>query len=80
MTREAFLARLYTDDELRARFLADPRGTALGEGLPPEDADAAAALDREGLAVAADSFRRKREGRAAHGRHRRWWTRLLERP
>jgi len=60
---EAFLARLYVDGEFRAAFLADPRRAAAG--LAPDEIAALEAIDREGLELAADSFARKRAGRAS---------------
>jgi hypothetical protein len=57
---EAFLARLYTDGALRTRFLADPRAEAVRAGLAEADAEALVAIDREGLALAADSVAHKR--------------------
>jgi hypothetical protein len=64
---EAYLARLYTDEEVRRRFLADPRGEALAAGLDPDDAEAVAAVDPLGLSLAAESTARKRSGRAPGG-------------
>ncbi len=58
---ETYLARIYTDREERARFLADPRAHAASMGLSPAECDALAAIDRDGLALAAESFERKRE-------------------
>lgn len=63
MTAEAFLARLYTDAELRARFLADPVGEARRVGLDEASAQRLASIDREGLELAAASFAAKREKR-----------------
>lgn len=60
MTHEAFLARLYTDAELRARFLADPAGEARRAGLDDEAAARLATIDREGLELAAQSYAAKR--------------------
>jgi hypothetical protein len=57
---EAFLARIYVDARSRARFLVDPRGEALRAGLSPEEGAALAGIDRTGLALAAESFARKR--------------------
>ena len=62
---EAFLARLYTDAELRRRFLADPRavaggGAGGGHGLSAEEIQALVDIDRVGLELAAASFARKR--------------------
>jgi hypothetical protein len=59
---EAFLARIYVDADARERFLADPRGEALRAGLTPVEADSIARIDREGLALAVESYARKRGG------------------
>ena len=61
MTSEAFLARLYVDADLRARFLADPEGEARRAGLDQATAERLASIDRLGLELAAESFARKRE-------------------
>ena len=64
---EAFLARLYTDEALLAAFLREPEETARAAGL---DAAAIAALqtvDRDGLLMAARSFRAKRASRKPPG-------------
>ncbi|MDN2701398.1 hypothetical protein O0881_05230 [Janthinobacterium sp. SUN100] len=78
---ETYLARLYTDDALRAAFLLEPRAQALRHGLSQQEADAMAAMDRIGLHMAAASYRAKRAGRAGHGSQprpaQRWWRRLL---
>jgi uncharacterized protein len=58
---EALLARIYTDEELRARFLAAPEEVAMHENLSAEDVTALAAIDRTGLEMAASSFARKRQ-------------------
>lgn len=58
---QAFLARLYVDDALRARFLADPSAEARRAGLDDAETAALAAIDREGLALAARSYAAKRE-------------------
>ena len=63
---EGYLARLYTDATERERFLADPRGTASAAGLPAADLDALERIDRDGLILAAESFRRKRASKDAH--------------
>ncbi len=62
---EGYLARLYTDDGERALFLEDPPGRALAAGLSPAESDALAAIDRDGLLLAAASFQKKRAHR--HG-------------
>ncbi len=58
-----FLARLYTDAALRARFLARPYEEARAAGFDEERARELAAIDRRGLTLAAESFERKRKGR-----------------
>jgi len=63
MTIEAFLARLYADAALRARFLADPAAEARRAGFDAATADKLAAIDRVGLEMAAASFERKRKGK-----------------
>jgi hypothetical protein len=60
MTREQFLAALYTDEAFRARFTRDPRATALAAGLPSEDAEELSRMDMESLRLAARSFEKKR--------------------
>jgi len=57
---EAFLAKLYVDDQARARFLADPRAEANRAGLTAEQCNALESIDTVGLQLAADSFARKR--------------------
>lgn len=68
---EQLLARLYTDEEYRRRFLAAPFETATRAGLGPAEAQALAAIDRYGLVMAAHSYAHKR---MAHtGKRRRKW-------
>jgi hypothetical protein len=57
---EAFLAKLYVDNQARSRFLADPRREALAAGLTEADCAALDKIDWIGLGLAADSFARKR--------------------
>ena len=57
---EAFLARLYVDDQARSRFLANPRREALNAGLTEDDCAALEKIDIVGLELAAASFARKR--------------------
>nr|WP_314607283.1 hypothetical protein [uncultured Janthinobacterium sp.] len=75
---ETYLAKLYTDDALRAAFLLDPQAQALQHGLSPQEAEAMTAIDRIGLQMAAASYRAKR---TAHGTRaapaQRWWRRLI---
>jgi hypothetical protein len=65
---ESYLARLYTDAAERAHFLADPRARAEVADLAPAEIDALATIDRDGLALAAESFARKRTDRERHAR------------
>jgi len=58
---EAFLARLYTNDEARHLFLTAPSREARRFGLTAEEAAALESVDRTGLELAARSFARKRE-------------------
>ena len=58
---EKFLASLYVDAELRARFLEAPREEAARAGLNEEQCEALTKIDRVGLEMAARSFARKRE-------------------
>lgn len=58
---EKFLASLYVDATLRARFLNAPREEAARAGLNAAQCDALAAIDRVGLEMAARSFERKRQ-------------------
>lgn len=67
MDIESFLARLYVDERLRARFLADPRGEARRAGLDDAAVEKLAAIDREGLELAAESFARKRRVKRRSG-------------
>ena len=67
---EAFLARLYADEALRAAFLADPVGVARRAGVDEENAHRLEHIDREGLELAAESYSRKRAARAPK---RAWW-------
>jgi hypothetical protein len=61
---ETFLARLYTDAALRARFLDAPEATARAAGLPAAAVAAMAGIDREGLQAAAESYAGKRASKA----------------
>lgn len=69
---EAFLARIYTDAEARARFLADPEGEAARAGLASGERAALAAIDRVGLELASRSFAVKRARKAACASPRSW--------
>ena len=78
---ETFLAQLYTDAELRARFLSDPVSEAERAGLSPANAAAVRQIDPIQLRLAARSFARKRQKRAEHEAPRpklwqRWFTKF----
>lgn len=60
---EAFLARIYVDENARAKFLADPRGEATRAGLTADQVDDVVKIDREGLEMLAASLKRKKQGR-----------------
>jgi len=60
---EILLARIYTDETFRRAFLADPVGVARSAGCDGEEAARMAAVDREGLDLAVESYHRKRQGR-----------------
>lgn len=59
---EEFLARIYVDEDARARFLADPRGEASRAGLTAQQIDDVVKIDREGLEMFAASLKRKKQG------------------
>jgi hypothetical protein len=56
---ETFLARLYTDETLRARFLADPSGEGERNGLTSTECADLACIDRLGLQMMAKSLKAK---------------------
>lgn len=68
---ETFLARLYTDEQLRASFLADPRAEAERQRLTNEECQALERIDRIGLELSARSFAHKRALKVR--RSRTWW-------
>lgn len=59
---EEFLARIYVDEDARAKFLADPRGEASRAGLTAQQIDDVVKIDREGLEMFAASLKRKKQG------------------
>ena len=63
---EAFLAKIYVDDESRERFLADPRGEAAKAGLGEREIEALEEIDRAGLLLTARSLQRKRQRSFGH--------------
>jgi hypothetical protein len=60
---EIFLARIYVDEQARARFLVDPRGEAIKAGLTPEQIEDVVNIDRDGLELFAASLERKKNHR-----------------
>ena len=60
---ETFLARIYVDEQARARFLADPRAEAAKAGLTPEQVEDVVNIDRDGLELFAASLERKKNRR-----------------
>ena len=61
---EVLLARLYADAGLRSEFLRAPAAVARAAGLDPHEVAAMQAIDRVGLEMAAESYERKRAGKA----------------
>jgi hypothetical protein len=61
---EEFLARIYVDEDARAKFLADPCGVASRAGLTAQQIDDVVKIDREGLEMFAASLKRKKQ---SHG-------------
>jgi hypothetical protein len=75
---EAFLAKIYVDDQARLRFLADPRREALSAGLTEDECAGLEKIDLAGLELAPQSFARKRASRPPKrdlSRVTRWLTR-----
>jgi uncharacterized protein (UPF0276 family) len=58
---ETLLAPIYLDEPLRASLLASPEKFAHSHDLNAEEAAALASIDRTGLAMAVQSFARKRQ-------------------
>jgi hypothetical protein len=75
---ETFLARLYTDAPMRARFLANPRAEAERHHLTRDECGALERIDRAGLELSARSFAHKRALKAAQRQRRSWLGRLTE--
>lgn len=67
---EAFLAKIYVDEQARARFLADIRGEAAKAGLSESEIAALEQIDRVGLELTARSLERKRQRRFKNPFHR----------
>jgi hypothetical protein len=62
---EAFLARLYSEREFLDEFMQAPERAAREMGLDAREQQAALAIDRAGLVMAARSYELKRDGRRA---------------
>jgi hypothetical protein len=75
---ESFLARLYTDTQLRSRFLANPRAEAERQQLTRDECAALERIDRAGLELSARSFAHKRALKAAQRHRQSWLGRLAE--
>ena len=58
---EAFLAKIYVDEDSRERFLADPRGEAAKAGLGEREIEALEKIDRAGLILTSQSIQKKRQ-------------------
>lgn len=65
---EAFLARLYSEREFLDEFMRAPERAVCEMGLDAHEQQAALAIDRAGLLMAARSYELKREGRRARRR------------
>ena len=74
---EAFLARLYVDADLRARFRANPLAEAKNVGLSNAECKALENMDWVGLEMAARSFAKKRELKRPRSRFSLLTERLL---
>ena len=57
---EAFLAKIYVEEDSRERFLVDPRGEAAKAGLNELEIVALEKIDRAGLILTARSLQKKR--------------------
>jgi hypothetical protein len=73
---EAFLARLYVDADMRARFLVDPHAEAVRAGLTEQQCRALENIDSAGLEMAARSFARKRALKHPRQRSNSPWHRI----
>lgn len=87
---EAFLARIYVDQNARVAFLDDPRGAAAKAGLTTAEVEELNKIDRIGLELMANSLAHKRRrrgvalhegrpgGRSAAGNQTAWRTALAK--
>ena len=60
---EAFLAKIYVDEQARERFLAAPRQEAVRAGLTEEEIVAVERIDRVGLELTARSLIHKHQSK-----------------
>ena len=65
---EAFLARLYSERAFLDEFMRSPERATREMGLDAREQQAALAIDRAGLLMAARSYELKRQGWRAKGR------------
>ena len=63
---EAFLAKIYVDENARREFLLAPREVALRFGLSETEIIALEKIDRVGLELSARSLERKRSKHSKH--------------
>lgn len=76
---ETTLAQLYTDDAFRERFLQNPAAAIAPIALSDAERDALVNMDRDGLALAAASYARKRALLARTSAQQRWWLAIAQR-
>ena len=76
---EAFLARLYCDRNFLEEFMRESGRVVRESPLSERERQAALAIDRVGLLMAARSFESKRHARSAHQRVRGWMYGFLRR-
>jgi hypothetical protein len=69
---EHFLARIYTDAELRSRFSTDPAGVAAQAGLDADSCKALQNVDLPGLLLHAQSLAAKRMHEIPRRARPRW--------
>ncbi len=60
---EAFLAKIYVDEQAREQFLAAPRQEATSAGLTEDEIAAVEQIDRVGLELTAHSLIHKRQSK-----------------
>lgn len=58
---ERLLARLFTDPDLRERFIADPKSVARQAGLSEQESETIARMQIQDLRTAARSYEYKRD-------------------